>query len=161
MKCWRSEQGQGLVEFALVVSLLMILVMGIVETGRFLHHLLILRHATYDLVRAASVGTADAPMRNRALQHVRSVVPSAAVMTDWYTTDPTSGSSVYAVRFSDNGDDQWVEMRLLPDWSSRVQGGQVSIELRWGYRPIFVGAVQKGPAVFTLDSFGRVESAVR
>ncbi|WP_053361541.1 TadE/TadG family type IV pilus assembly protein [Bacillus sp. FJAT-27251] len=52
----KSEKGQSLVEFALVLPLLMMLLFGIIDFGRIFHAYLTIDHAGREAARAASVG---------------------------------------------------------------------------------------------------------
>lgn len=52
----KSEKGQSLVEFALVIPILLMLLFGIVDFGRALHVYLTLDHAGRDAARTASIG---------------------------------------------------------------------------------------------------------
>ncbi|WP_421381611.1 TadE/TadG family type IV pilus assembly protein [Bacillus salacetis] len=56
----KKENGQSLVEFALVLPVLLILIFGIVDFGRYFHAYLTVDHAGREAARAASIGTADA-----------------------------------------------------------------------------------------------------
>ncbi|SEM94146.1 TadE-like protein [Mesobacillus persicus] len=52
----KSEKGQSLVEFALVVPILALLLFGIVDFGRIFHAYLTIDHAGREAARAASIG---------------------------------------------------------------------------------------------------------
>lgn len=52
----KSEKGQSLVEFALVLPILALLLFGIVDFGRIFHAYLTIDHAGREAARAASVG---------------------------------------------------------------------------------------------------------
>jgi len=78
---WKGEKGQSLVEFALVVPLLLLLVIGIAEFGRAWMAKNILTGAAREAVRILAVpgppgGPADA--RNRAIE----VLASAGITAD-------------------------------------------------------------------------------
>lgn len=55
----KSEQGQSLVEFAIVLPLLLLLLLGIVDFGRAFHAYLTVDHAGREAARAASIGRTD------------------------------------------------------------------------------------------------------
>ncbi|MBS4213279.1 MULTISPECIES: TadE/TadG family type IV pilus assembly protein [Neobacillus] len=55
----KSEKGQSLVEFALVLPVLLLLLFGIVDFGRILHAYLTIDHAGREAARAASIGSAN------------------------------------------------------------------------------------------------------
>jgi Flp pilus assembly protein TadG len=52
----KSEKGQSLVEFALILPLLMLLLFGIVDFGRIFHAYLTIDHAGREAAREASIG---------------------------------------------------------------------------------------------------------
>lgn len=52
----KTEKGQSLVEFALVLPVLLLILFGIVDFGRILHVYLTLDHAGREAARVASIG---------------------------------------------------------------------------------------------------------
>ncbi|KKK36318.1 hypothetical protein WQ57_19710 [Mesobacillus campisalis] len=52
----KSEKGQSLVEFALVLPILILVLFGIVDFGRVFHTYLTIDHAGREAARAASIG---------------------------------------------------------------------------------------------------------
>jgi Flp pilus assembly protein TadG len=52
----KSEKGQSLVEFALIVPVLILLLLGIVDFSRIFHAYLTIDHAGREAARAASIG---------------------------------------------------------------------------------------------------------
>ncbi|MDQ0255749.1 Flp pilus assembly protein TadG [Evansella vedderi] len=60
MKFIRSEKGQGTVELAISLVLLLILLFGIIDFGRIFHANLALNHAGREAARVMSVGGQDA-----------------------------------------------------------------------------------------------------
>ena len=69
----RSEKGQSMVEFALVLPVLAILLFGIVDVGRIFHASLTLDHVGREAARAASVQEDDAEVRATALERGSSI----------------------------------------------------------------------------------------
>lgn len=60
MKRLRSdERGQAITEFALVIPVLLLILMGVVEIGRIFHAYLVVEEAARDAARYVSVGVAD------------------------------------------------------------------------------------------------------
>lgn len=55
----KSERGQSLVEFALILPILLLLMFGIVEFGRIYSTKLMLMHMTREGARLAVVGSSD------------------------------------------------------------------------------------------------------
>ncbi len=60
----RSEKGQSTVEFAFVVLILLSLVFGIIDFGRYLHAYLTLDHAAREAARVASLGKDNSEVFN-------------------------------------------------------------------------------------------------
>lgn len=58
-KVLKNEEGQSLVEFALVLPLLLWILMGIIDLGRVFHASIVLQESARDAVRYASVGWSD------------------------------------------------------------------------------------------------------
>lgn len=90
----KSEKGQSLVEFALVVPLLVMLLLGIVDFGRIFHAYLTINHAGREAARAASIGKDDITIKSVAVNDATSI----KLTSDKITISPggtrTSGSNV-------------------------------------------------------------------
>ncbi|MEH7501322.1 TadE family protein [Neobacillus drentensis] len=69
----KSEKGQSLVEFALIVPLLIILLFGIIDFGRIFHVYLTIDHAGREAARAASIGKDDTTVINTAVNDASSI----------------------------------------------------------------------------------------
>lgn len=149
------ERGQAMVEFALVLPLLLILLVGIIEFGRLGSQVMLLRHGAYDLVRAAAVGASDVQMIERARRHAGQVLPGSAAESSWYETDPETGVTALVAQWS--AGDRWVRVRVSPARSARDLGEPVRVLMQWRYRPIFVGWVVRGGAQFSAEAVGRTE----
>jgi Flp pilus assembly protein TadG len=65
-----GEQGQSMVEFALLLPLLLLLLCGMVDIGRFCYAYLKLEQAAQETVRLGGLGRTDAEMRSFANQYV-------------------------------------------------------------------------------------------
>lgn len=60
MKHLRNESGQSLVEFALILPLILLILMGILEFGVMLNTYLTINHATKEGARLGALGGTDA-----------------------------------------------------------------------------------------------------
>lgn len=69
----KSEKGQSLVEFALVIPILVMLILGIVDFGRIYHVYLTLDHAGREAARAASIGKDDTTIKSVAVNDATSI----------------------------------------------------------------------------------------
>ena len=154
MKRLRRRDGQALVEFALVLPLLLLLIVGIAELGWLTNQLLVLRYGGYDLTREAAVGASDAELLARAGRHMQNMVGSDTPTATWYELDPVTGKQALGARFAGGG--EWVELRLSPAEAERVQGDMIRLRATWGFRPIFIGWLFSG-STFAVESTGRAE----
>ena len=59
----RKKRGQAMVEFALVLPIFILLLMGIMEFGLLFHQYLVVTSASREGARAAAVGGTDAEIR--------------------------------------------------------------------------------------------------
>ncbi|MEH7525277.1 TadE family protein [Bacillus sp. JJ1503] len=62
----KSQKGQSLVEFALVVPVLILILCGIIDFGLILHAHLKIDHAGREAARAASIGKNEAEIKSIA-----------------------------------------------------------------------------------------------
>jgi Flp pilus assembly protein TadG len=69
----KSEKGQSLVEFALILPILAIMLFGIVDVGRMFHAGLTMDHAGREAARMASIQENDAEVMNAALERGGSI----------------------------------------------------------------------------------------
>ncbi|MGJ7919801.1 TadE/TadG family type IV pilus assembly protein [Neobacillus sp. LXY-4] len=80
----KSEKGQSLVEFALVLPLLLLLLFGIVDFGRVFHAYLTIDHAGREAARVASIGKPDTIIKSTAVNYGVSI----NLKTDQVTVNP-------------------------------------------------------------------------
>jgi Flp pilus assembly protein TadG len=71
----RSKKGAAAVEFALILPILLLLVMGILEFGRVLHTYLVVVNAAREGARYAAVGTSKADVILKVKQSCPSLEP--------------------------------------------------------------------------------------
>jgi Flp pilus assembly protein TadG len=67
MKRFTDECGQSLVEFAIILPILLLLIMGIIEFGLIMNSCLTIQNASREGARIAIVGAADSDIRNRII----------------------------------------------------------------------------------------------
>lgn len=65
MKLFRSQRGQAVVEFALVLPLLVLILFGVLEFGRIFHTYIVITNAAREGARLGAVGKSDAEIRAR------------------------------------------------------------------------------------------------
>ncbi|QQE79449.1 TadE/TadG family type IV pilus assembly protein [Alicyclobacillus sp. SO9] len=91
MRRYSREEGQSLIEFALVLPVLLLLLMGIVDFGRVLSAYLVVSQTARDAVRYASIGGSNAAV-GQAVQRDAGMLGAVSWTMD--PTAPTSGQPV-------------------------------------------------------------------
>ena len=101
----RSESGAAAVEFAIVVPVLLLLLFGIFDYGRFFLVQMALTSGAQEGVRASVLGQSASNTYSAAINSVPTAVVALGVLTDAATCDPISaqysncltsdGSNVY------------------------------------------------------------------
>ena len=59
MRIWRDERGQSLVEFALVLPVLLLILVGIFNFGQLFYSNIVINEAARDAARYASIGVSQ------------------------------------------------------------------------------------------------------
>ncbi|WP_280770405.1 TadE/TadG family type IV pilus assembly protein [Salipaludibacillus daqingensis] len=90
----KSQKGQSLVEFALVIPLLIVLLFGIVDFGRVFHTYLTLDHVGREAARAASVGATDGEIISIAESNGSSINLTGGQVTISPAGEKSSGENV-------------------------------------------------------------------
>lgn len=104
MKRLRScERGQAITEFALVIPILLLLLMGVVELGRIFHAYLVVSETARDAARYLSVGADDQV--------------STSVQNDTQSLDQSQNKVTYTITPSDP--------------TQRTSGSAVTIQIRY------------------------------
>lgn len=85
----KSEKGQSLVEFALILPVLMLLICGITDFGRIFHSYLTIDHAGREAARAASIGKDNTFIKNTAVNDAASI----GLTTDQVDINPSGTRS--------------------------------------------------------------------
>lgn len=81
---WRklrhSEQGQSIVEFALLLPVMLLLLCGTIDFGRILYTYMNMNLATQEAVRLGGLGRGDAEIRAFTLDYLDPADPTAVVV---------------------------------------------------------------------------------
>lgn len=77
----KSEKGQSMVEFALIVPVLVLLLLGIMDFARIFHAYLTIDHAGREAARAASIGKDAATVTSIAMDQGSSIGLKATHVT--------------------------------------------------------------------------------
>jgi TadE-like protein len=80
----RQRRGAALVEFAIVVPLLMLLLMGIMEFGMILHDYLSISQGAREGVREAAIGSPRAKVRQRTMRASLPAITQDMIQIDYY-----------------------------------------------------------------------------
>lgn len=75
IKIWKKEEGQALVEFALVLPLLLLLVCGIIDFGWLFYNQLSLQNACREGARYACVHSTEADIDDKVNSKVKENLP--------------------------------------------------------------------------------------
>ncbi|WP_273834373.1 TadE/TadG family type IV pilus assembly protein [Guptibacillus sedimenti] len=90
----KSEKGQSMVEFALVLPILVMLLFGIIDFGRIFHTYLAIDHASREAARTASIGENDAAIVSTAVASASSIHLTAGQVAVSPGGTKSSGSDV-------------------------------------------------------------------
>ena len=132
MKILRSNEGQSLVEFAMILPILLMLIMGILEFGIMLNSYLSVRNASREGARVAIVGSTDIEIKNLIL-----------------TISPSLNSTDLTVV-------------VTPSAGSRKSGDPITVEVQYNYHftvPIISGIFGSG-IVLKAQTIMRIEWVV-
>ncbi|MCH6267630.1 TadE/TadG family type IV pilus assembly protein [Neobacillus citreus] len=86
----KSEKGQSLVEFALILPVLVLILLGIVDFARIFHAYLTIDHAGREAARAASIGKDEATIKSIAVNQGSSIGLTTTQVT---VTNGSSGNN--------------------------------------------------------------------
>jgi Flp pilus assembly protein TadG len=106
MRSLRNHKGQALVEFALVLPILILLIMGIVQFGLVINSYLTIQNASREAARAGIIGTSDVDIKNLII---------------------TTSNSLEA---------EDLTVSITPNESNRVSGETLSVKLSYNYELI-------------------------
>ena len=125
----RSERGQALMEFALVLPILIILLMGIIDFGRVSYIYMNLHLTTQETVRQGGLGKSDTEIIQFALDHFAA------------------------------GDSSSLEISITPGQLSRKSGDYITVALKYPvvYITPFLSNIFPSPYMVSTDSTLRVE----
>jgi len=98
-----GEDGQALVEMALVLPILLLMLLGMIQFGFVLSGQIALSSAAREGARLAATGTADMVVRN----HLRDILAASPLLSN-------------------------IEVEIQPAAGARVFGGQVTVRVRAG-----------------------------
>ncbi len=106
MRLTKNQEGQSLVEFALVIPLLLIILMGIIEFGLMFNSFIVITNGSREGARLASLGGTDTEIVERVELVTRSI-------------DITN-----------------ITVTISPNYSSRSNGEMVTVLVEYDYQMI-------------------------
>lgn len=123
-RLWRNSKGQSLVEFALILMLTVIIILGTLDMGIILYRQNALSSVAKDIVRAASVGHEANKILSVAVRDAEVILPdpSGAMMGNVMTITGTNESTITAV--------------ISPSLDSLKKGDLVEVTLTYNYEPL-------------------------
>ncbi len=143
MSC-RKVRGQALVEFALVASLLILLMVGVLMFGQLLGWLHTLNNATRDAARMGAV-CYDPDGDNDLNEHIVAIVQQRT------SNLPNSGSVVVVITsYAPDGSP-------LPDPQKRQRGGMLKVEVTYDAPVVPIPGILSSPRRLRSVSVFRVE----
>jgi len=143
MSC-RKVSGQALVEFALVASLLILLMVGVLMFGQLLGWLHTLNNATRDAARMGAV-CYDPDGDNDLNEHIVAIVQQRT------SNLPNSGSVVVVITsYAPDGSP-------LPDPQKRQRGGMLKVEVTYDAPVVPIPGILSSPRRLRSVSVFRVE----
>ena len=77
----KDDKGQSMVEFAMILPILLLIVVGIIEFGFLFSGYLALSNASREAVRTASLGASDSDAIQRAKDVALTLEPSKMIVT--------------------------------------------------------------------------------
>jgi hypothetical protein len=107
--CWRSSRGQNLVEFALIMPVVFVFIIGIIDFGMAMDHRIVLQHAAREGARAAAVNPDIMQVCDRTMSESHGTVARADISFSYEDANvPPDGRS------TDAGDN--VKITLPYEW---------------------------------------------
>lgn len=104
MKVLKNEKGQSLVEFAIIVPVIVMMIMGIIEFGLMFNSYLTINNSSREGARYAAVGGTDAEIVDKII-----------------STAP-------------NLDSTHISISIIPDENSRSRGDTVTVYVTYDYQ---------------------------
>ncbi|NTW05633.1 MAG: pilus assembly protein [Peptococcaceae bacterium] len=117
-----DQQGQSIVELALVLPIFLLLFMGIVEFGIIFHNYLVITNASREGARIAIIGSSDLNITNRILSASTSLQPEK------------------------------LQIKISPDSTQRKSGTLTTVEVSYHHNPIFPVLYNLAPDLLILTS---------
>ncbi|ERI91501.1 TadE-like protein [Clostridiales bacterium oral taxon 876 str. F0540] len=129
MKIIRNNKGQALVEFAIILPILLLLIMGIVQFGMMINSYLSIQYASREGARAGIVGSTDAEIKNLIIANSQSLDASKITVT------------------------------ITPDFANRKSGDALTVKLSYSYNltvPI-ISSMFKNSVLLNAQTSMRIE----
>lgn len=122
MKRIWNKRGQSMVEFAVILPLLLMVLLGIMEFGLLLSNQLILESASREAARAAVLGSSDSQLQT------------------------------YINELTDTLDQSRLAVAITPSASARIKGVPVTVTLRFEHRFLAAAVLNLSGTTMELQS---------
>ncbi|MCG0274878.1 MAG: pilus assembly protein [Thermosediminibacteraceae bacterium] len=131
MKLFRTQRGQAVVEFALVLPLLVLILFGVLEFGRIFHTYIVITNAAREGARLGAVGKPDSEIIAR----------------------------IYETAALPESDERLQITRLEPGESLRTPGTPFTVEVTYSLTPVtpLFSSFLPNPVVLRASTVMRVE----
>lgn len=129
-----NEKGQGLVEFALVLPILLLIVFGIVDLSRLAYHNALLNQAAKETLRLASVGHEISVISER-IDHL--MLPLVGDVTTTVSTDADDQGEAATKIILNPANGNSVTAYLTPVYSGSLERGD-TIRISLSYEMEFI-----------------------
>ena len=131
MRNLKNQKGQALVEFAIILPILLMLVMGILQFGMMLNSYLTIENASREGARAGIVGSSDVEIKNLIISTSPSLDPKNLIVSITPTEANRKSGDTLIVKVTYNYN------LIVPIISSLfnnvvVLNGQTSMRVEWG-----------------------------
>lgn len=125
----QDVKGQGIIEFALVIPILLLLVFGVVDLSRFAFYQSVLNQAARETVRIATVGGSLDEIETTLLGSTKSIVGPATISTS-VGNDPEGNAATLFVVSPSSG--PVLKAYITPPYTPSIAKGS-SIRINLSY----------------------------
>lgn len=125
----KNEKGQGIVEFALIIPIFLLLTLGAIDYGYMLHKQHLLTQLTRETARVSSTVQGNANVQTRV----------DGLVTSYFATGDT------------------VTITYDPPLTNRVKGERFNVTATYTYKPFSPGFAMSGPVDLKSTSSTRIE----
>lgn len=133
MKSLKNQKGQALVEFALILPILLLVVMGILQFGMMLNSYLAISNAAREGARAGIVGSSDTDIQNLIISTSPSLDPQDLTVAITPDQNNRNSGDTLTVKVTYN---YTLTVPIISSLFNNVVvlSGETSMRVEWGER---------------------------